>query len=479
MNRPPNILLLVSEDVGRHQGCYGDAFARTPNIDRLAQEGCRFTNAYAPSPVCAPSRSAMVTGQDPRKLGTHLMRSVLSDPPRLVMHELRDAGYFVNWSNKTDFNLSDLFYIADAGTPTSCADAASDWREDLAAGTLPDQPWLLYRNFDNTHESGMWPPDSTAETRAQEPRRDDPSLDHLPGLVVPPYLPDTRTTRASLVRYYDNLEEQDRQIGKVLDDLQKSDYADNTVVIYLSDHGRGLVREKRWCYPAGVQVPLIVRAPDALKLTTPGSVRDDLVSWVDLAPTLHALAGIDTAPRYDGRPFLGSSAANTSPNHVFFGRDRMDESQDCVRGATNGRYLYLRNDRPDVPYAQLNIYMETSPVTTEVRQLHQAGKLPFPANLWMAPTKPAEELYDLSADPHAVHNLADRSDHQTVLKTMRQAVSQWCDRVNDQGAIPENTHIQNGLITDQRDFLHGRAGTVPTDLDPNQIYATQYEPHRV
>lgn len=494
MKQPPNLMLLVGEDVGRDQGCYGDAFARTPNLDRLAAEGCRFTNAWSTCPVCAPSRSAMVTGQDPRKIGTHLMRCTLLDPPRLFMHELRDAGYFVNWANKTDFNFYGGFSASGnspaPGTPDAFADAATDWREDLAAGDLPDRPWLFFYNFNTTHESGMWPPGAEPAVPAEEPRRDDASLDHsgggLPGLVVPPYLPDTRTTRASLVRYHDHLEEQDRQIGRVLDDLDQSGQAENTVVIYLSDHGRGLVREKRWCYPAGLRMPLIVRAPtpapetlsgSARGIAEPGTVRDDLVSWIDLAPTLLSLAGVAAPEQYDGRVFLGGHT-QAEPPCVFFGRDRMDEAQDRVRGASDRQFLYLRNDRPDIPQAQRNAYMETSPVTTEIRRLHRAGQLAPPAGLWMAPTKPEEELYDLTADPHAVDNLAALPDHGEALKRLRQAVAGWCERIDDKGATPESDLVANGVIEDQRDFYHGRAGQLPADLDPDGTYATRYDPDR-
>ncbi|MEM9883993.1 MAG: sulfatase [Planctomycetota bacterium] len=474
MATPFNVMLLVGEDTGRHLGCYGDAFARTPRLDRLAAEGCRFTNAYAPAPVCAPSRATLVTGQDPRKIGTHLMRCVLRDPPPTFTHALQDAGYLVDWTNKTDFNFT---------TPDGFATRQTDWRDDLAAGRLNDRPFFLYQNFGDTHESGMWPPDVRKQghenpTPAPEPRADDPALDDLPGLVVPPYLPDTRVTRASLARYYEHIEAQDAFFGSCLDALEASGAADRTVVIYLTDHGRGLVREKRWCYEAGVHLPLIVRGPAGSDLTTPGSVRDELVSWIDLAPTFHALAGLDIPDRYDGRVFLGPDTQPEAP-FVFFGRDRMDEAHDKVRGAADRRYLYLRNDRPDIPYAQGNLYMEVSPVTTHVRELHAAGDLPFPQDLWMRPTKPADELYDKVADPHCVHNLAGRADHADVVARMRRAVDSWCAAVDDRGAVPERRHIEAGLIQDQTAALADRVHRLPEPLRAGGVYDTHFDPDRV
>ncbi|MEM1109659.1 MAG: sulfatase [Planctomycetota bacterium] len=468
---PPNFLFLVGEDVGRHHGCYGDDFAHTPHLDRLAAEGCLFRNAYTTAPVCSPARSTMVSGQDPRKLGTHLHRSELCRPPRVFTEELRDAGYFVNWANKTDFNYDEN---AD-NFKKRLADARTDWRKDLAAGKLPDQPWLFFYNFPMTHESQLWPADAVPNVAKPDPQRDDASLDVLPGLEVPPYLPDTRTTRASLVRYYRNLEEQDRQIGHILDDLERSGQAANTVVIYLSDHGRGLVREKRWCYPAGLRMPLIVRAPG---LTEPDSVRDDLVSWVDLAPTILALAGIDRPADYDGRALLGPDA-EAEPSCVFFGRDRMDSSHDRVRGAADRRYLYLHNDRTDIPYAQCNRYMETSPVTTEMRRLHLDGKLGFPENVWFDGPKPQEELYDLAADPHALHNLAGQEDHAVTLTRLRKEVSDWCERIDDKGRKPEAVLIDQGLIVDDRPGLIERKGAILPELDPEGLYATRFDADEV
>ena len=477
MPQPLNIMLLVGEDTGRHLGCYGDASARTPHLDRLAAEGCRFTNAYSPAPVCAPSRATMVTGRHPQDIGTHLMRCQLQHPPRLFTQSLQDAGYLVDWTNKTDFNFED---------PEGFATRRTDWRDDLAAGRLNDRPCFLFMNLQMTHESGMWPPgvkgDGPPFETVPEPRAGDPSLDDLPGLVVPPYLPDTRVTRASLVRYYDHLEEQDRQVGRCLEALEASGLADRTVVIYLTDHGRGLVREKRWCYDAGVHLPLIVRAPapapGSSGLVEPGSVRDDLVSWVDLAPTVHALAGLEPDPQHTGRVFLGP-AMQPEPGQVFFGRDRMDEAHDKIRGCASRRYHYLRNDRPDIPYAQRNRYMEISPVTTHVRRLHAAGELRFPQGLWMSPSKPAEELYDKVADPYCVHNLADRDDHAEVLQLLRRAVDDWCERVGDRGEVPERQLVESGLISDQIDEYDARVGALDEALRSGGVYDTVRDVDRV
>lgn len=482
-HRPPNLMLLVGEDVGRHHGCYGDRFARTPHLDRLATQGCRFTSAWSTTPVCAPARSSLVTGCDPRRIGTHLMRSARRDPPKTFMHALREAGYFVNWANKTDFNDGGGYSAPDPGKPGAYADAAGDWEDDLAAGRLPDRPWLLFKNFNVTHESQAWPPEHTAGTPATEPRAGDATLDGLDELDVPPWLPDTRTVRAALVRYHDALEQQDRQIGVALAALERSGQADRTVVVYLSDHGRGLPREKRWCYPAGVRMPLIVRGPGVAGpgITEAGTTRDDLVSWVDLAPTLLALAGVPPMVPCDGRVFLGPDTG-PEPDQVFFGRDRMDEAQDRVRGAATRRHLYLHNGRPDIPWMQRNAYMETSPVTAELRRLHRDGALAAvsaDAAAFFAPVKPDEEFYDLDADPHALNNLAGRPEVESEQNVLRDAFADHARAIDDLGLVPESDLIAQGILDDQRDFYRGRVGVVPQDLDPDGTYATRYDPDRV
>jgi arylsulfatase A-like enzyme len=464
-----NFIIVQGEDTGRHQGCYGDAYARTPNIDRLARGGVRFRNAFSTAPVCAPSRSSMVSGQHAIKTGAHLMRSHLRQVPRLFTDVLREQGYHVNWANKTDFNFSGFEATR---MPDDRVDARSDWISEMKCGSLPKEPFFLYFNYGQTHESGMWPPGTRWAGHDVDPvgPLPDPGIDGfdlaaMDGLDIPPYLPDTPTVRASLYRYYRHLENQDRLLGRVIDAVDRMDLRKNTVIIYLTDHGRGLVREKRWLYEAGWHLPLIVSGPGIEE----GVVRDDLVSWVDIAPTILTLAGAPVPPEYDGRVFLGDKR-QPEPQYVFAGRDRMDSVFDRVRAARDRRYLYLRNDAPHLPYAQANNYMELSPVTREIRELHAAGKLAFPNDVWMAKSKAQEELYDTQVDPHCIHNLAARSDHAAVLLRMREATESWRDRCDDKGRYAEETLIERGLIEDERPFFHSWRHQLPEHLRGGGAY---------
>ncbi len=439
----PNIMLLQGEDVGLHIGCYpGNDYSITPNLDRLAAEGTRFDNALSHAPVCAPSRGGMMTGCYPWSIGNHLMRCTLGNPPRCYTHELRDAGYHVSWPTKLDFNLE----------PTEgwCDDTDKWWEKDA-----PQQPFFVYENFGSTHESSMW--------REEKWQKDvtsvlTPEQFHDPAKApVPPYFPDTPEMHEQLVKYYDSLTAIDYHIGQRLKWLDEQGLRENTIVIFLSDHGRGLPREKRWCYDAGLHLPLIIRWPGQLQ---PGTVSDDLVGWVDIAPTLCALAGAPIPEHYQGQVFLGDEKASPR-DYVFAGRDRMDAVFDKVRACRDKRWHYIRNDAPELPYAQRQSYMEQQSIMPVMRQMHAQGKLAGDEAVFFQPGKPAEELYDAVNDPAMLNNLADDPAHAETLQRMRSALEQHLSEVGDLGETTEEVLIEQGIVTDRMPEYRQRYGHLP------------------
>lgn len=458
----PNIIVVVGEDTGRIAGCYGDPLARTPNLDRLAASGCRYDQAYATSPVCAPSRSALASGRYPMRLGTHHMRSTLVTAPRMFTQELRDAGYHVSWPTKLDFN----FEPADGW-----CDDTDDWIDRLRTGRLPNQPWFGFVNLAITHESSMWPDHGEYQGRDHlqhwDPERPRPPRITDPAAVtVPPYLPDTPRVRSDMARHYDNLAVLDGQVGEILDALDESGHDDDTIVFYLADHGRGLPREKRWPYTAGIHMPLLVRWPGVIEA---GSVSDRLVSWVDIAPTILSMAGVATPDDHDGFSFLGVEERD----HVVAGRDRMDETFDRVRVVRTATHHYVRNFFPELPWAPRTTYMENMATMQELRDLHARGELVPPADVFMQATKPHEELYELSSDPWCVNNVVD--DHPTVRDELASRLDQFLADKPDLAEIAETELISTGVVVDRIGEYRARVKPLPPHQDHGWRTATTVE----
>jgi N-sulfoglucosamine sulfohydrolase len=442
----PNIVWIVGEDMGPELGCYGDTNALTPNLDRLAREGARFTRAFTHAPVCAPSRSGLITGMYPTTTGAHHMRSELLAPPRTFTSHLRDAGYFVAWPGKTDFNFK---------VPKDAFDTTTNWmRRSLR------QPFFAYINFNVSHESqirtnGGQARRNVARLKPNEFR--DPAK-----MVLPPYHPDTPETRRDLANYYNLCTTVDYSAGDVLEYLEKNGLATNTIVIFFGDHGRGLPRSKRWVYDSGIRVPLIVRWPGMIK---PGTVREDLVAFVDFAPTMLALAGAAIATNMQGQVFLGPKTA-PERKYIFAARDRMDEAPDRIRAVRSKDFKYIRNFRPELPYAQRIDYMELMPTMRVWRQMNYDGKLNSTQKLFFSATKPPEELYDVNADPHEVRNLAADPKFTPVLKEMRAALERWMTETRDLGAVSEEELVRRGLVADKLDEYARRVKPLEIPLTP-------------
>ena len=446
----PNIVFIGAEDFSPDLGCYGSKFVHTPNLDRLASQGARFTRAFTHAPVCAPSRSGMITGMYPTTIGSHHMRSGLINPPLTFPAELRKAGYHVVWATKTDIN----FAGRQNGQPKDAFDSKALWTSDAALQKLP-RPFFAHVNFNTTHESQVRAPGAKF---AENTKRLTPQQRVDPAKVdLPPYYPDTPETRRDLANYYELVTAMDFQVGEVLELLERNGLANNTVVVFWGDHGRGLPRHKRWCYDSGSRIPLIVRWPGKVQ---PGTVREDLVAVVDFAPTFLTMAGAPVPDRMQGQTFLTSEGKpNPHPRkYVYCARDRMDETPDRIRSVRDERYQYLRNFHPELPYAQRIQYMDLMPTMQAWRKLNAEGKLKGPQALFFAPAKPKEELYDTASDPHEVNNLAESNqpEHQAKLKELRAELDRWMEETKDLGAVPEEELIKRGVVEDFLKNYEGR-----------------------
>lgn len=422
----PNILWLIAEDFGPALSCYGRKDVHTPNLDKMAREGVRYSRFYTTAPVCSPSRSALMTGMYQTAIGAHNHRSHRDDgfqlPPgvKILPEWFRQAGYFTanivelpaqlgfKGSGKTDWNF----------TPPPKQFDTRRW-EDLKA----NQPFFAQINFHETHR------------KFNSPKKTDPAK-----VELPPYYPDHPIIREDYARYLDDALELDRKVGLVLDLLEKSGLADNTIVLFIGDHGESMIRGKQFCYEEGLHIPAIIRWPKNFsepKHFKAGTVDDRLLEAIDFGPTFLALAGAPVPEKMQGRPFLGEKTG-APKQYVFGARDRCDMTVFRLRTVRDNRYRYIRNFTPERPFLQFNQYKQTQyPAWTLLPKLHAEGKLTPAQAALCAPTMPPEELYDLEKDPHQVNNLAGLAEHAEVLQRLRGVLEKWIADTDDQGRVLE------------------------------------------
>jgi len=440
----PNILWITCEDMSPNLGCYGDTYAVTPNLDRLAARGVRYTYVFSHAGVCAPSRSGLITGMYPTSLGSHHMRCTTHLPGfvKCFPEYLRDAGYFCTNHSKTDYNFR---------VPPDAWDvpggAKAHWRNRKRG-----QPFFSVFNLMITHESRI---------RAKYEK-----LEHDPDqAVLPPYLPNTPLVRRDWARYHDLITQMDAQAGGILGQLEEDGLTEETIVFFFSDHGVGLPRAKQWIYDAGTHVPLIIYFPEKyrhLAPAEPGSRVDRLVSFVDIGPSILSLLGLRIPEHVQGVPFLGSQAGK--PRQYVYGiRDRMDERYDMSRTVRDRRYKYHRNYFPSRPFAPWLDYMEKLTTMQEWRRLQAQGKLTGVQAFFMQDTKPVEELYDTQVDPFEQVNLADSPAHQKVLKRMRTAHFDWVRRTLDLGLLPEQEMRDRARDSSEYEMARRGSKTFPVD----------------
>ena len=435
----PNIIWISCEDISPHLGCYGDPHAITPNLDALASEGVRYAHAYTSAGVCAPCRSGIITGMYQNSIGTHHMRCNAKLPQWLIPFpiHLRQAGYFCTNNSKTDYQFSQP-------NPKQIWDESGS-RAHWKNRTDTTKPFFAVFNFTGCHESGIASEGKYKSVTQALPEKHRQAARKLP---LPPYYPDTPVVREDWKRNYELITAMDAWAGRLIAQLKEDGVYDNTIIFFWSDHGVGLPRAKRWLYDSGTRVPLIVRAPDGKP-----AVSGRMVSSIDFGPTVLKLAGLPLPKHVQGRSFI-----HDAPREFVFGaRDRMDERYDIIRSVRGPRYRYIRNYEPLKTYYQYMNTPEKGATMKEIRRVQAAGKMPAAAALFMAPAKPAEELYDLQADPHEIRNLAGQPEHAARLKRMREVHLQWVRDTGDLGLLPEaEIEIREKTVGARYQILQGK-----------------------
>ena len=441
-NKKPNIIWITIEDQSQYLLPFnGNDDVSLPNLEKIANESIVFNNMYATYPVCAPARSSIITGMYPNSIGTHNMRAMhfdnfynngfkigkrgehekvlevpyyssnLAESIKTFPQILKENGYFTYNDSKGDYN-----YLVNLD---------STWSEYNSKNKISksQSPIFAIYNYNVTHESGMW-------------KRDKEELKVNPNdlKIIPPIFPDDSIVRHSLAVNYSNLIEMDRQVGKLIDHLKQEDIYDDSYIFFYSDHGGPFPRHKRAIYETGTKVPFFVKLPTGTKEKVD---TNQFLSFVDFAPTVLSIAGINIPSFQQGKPFLGKYKDESKREYLFTSSDRFDEHPDRIRAVRGEKYKYIRNYFPENSHALNVAYRRQMVLMRHLNSLHLNGELSKEHDLWFRVPKLKEELYDLENDPFELNNLSDNTDYKEELNKLSNVLDDWLEEIDDLGRIPE------------------------------------------
>ena len=428
----PNILWIIVDDMSANFSSYGERIIQTPHVDRLAREGTKFSRAFVTAPVCSPCRSALITGMYQTSIGAHHHRSGrgekkihLPEGVTPIPELFQKAGYYTALGDglnasarnigKTDYNFEWDRSIYDG----------PDW-----SGRKPDQPFFMQVQLPGGKLRGNT--DASARRLSQRAEREFGKAVQPEDVTLPPYYPRHPVLLRDWAAYLDTVRLTDKHVGQVLARLEQEGILENTLVIFMTDHGISHARGKQFLYDEGTHVPLVVRGPGVAK----GKVRNDLVEHIDLAALSLAGAGIPIPNKMQARNILAEDYRQREA--VFAARDRCDETVEHIRSVRTDRFLYIRNFLPERPHLQPNRYKDSKSIVQTLRDLHQSGEIdPLAEKLLFSPARPAEELYEWTTDQWQVRNLAGQPEHKATLEKLRGRLDRWMKETNDHGPESE------------------------------------------
>jgi N-sulfoglucosamine sulfohydrolase len=430
----PNIILIIADDMNwDDSGAYGHPSIRTPNIDRLAADGIKFTNAFLTTSSCSPSRASIITGLYPHQTDAEQLHWPIPGNQVTFVEKLRDAGYWTAQAGK--------WHMGDAITDRFDFIASEEaFRKALPGGEVPDLPpadgsgchlWTHTLNHRPENKPFfLW-------LAALDPHRpyyeNIISVPHDPAdAIIPPYMPDEPEVRRDFALYYDEISRLDEYIGQVIAELDRQKILGNTVILFISDNGRPFPRDKTTMYDGGIKTPFILHWP---AVVTAGTVSASMVSAVDIAPTFLSLAGAGEQNTFPGKDF---SPVLKDPRReirdFIFAQAHWHDVERMYRAVRDERFKYIRNFYPDLPNSPPADALMSMTYQRMLEMKKQGDLNAAQMNIFISPT-PAEELYDLEADPYELNNLADVSEYSGVLEKMRQTMKDFMDSTDDR--IPE------------------------------------------
>ena len=470
----PNILLIVSDDNGPHFSCYGDPNVTTPHLDGLAAEGVRLQRAFVTQSICSPARSSIFTGLYPHQngqlgLATHnyAMFREFANLPSV----LKSAGYRTGIIGKLHVNPESAFpFDYRWRDPEFISYGSRDVAKiaEMAGSFMKEggKPFFLMVNHPDAHapflrqQNGV-PPDPL------EPK----DIGDLSFGGV-----DTDRIRGYIANYYNCIRRLDTGVGLLLDQLAASGHRDDTLVVYVGDHGPNFSRGKGTCYETGLQVPFLLRWPGAI---SEGLVQEELVSIIDILPTVLDAAGLEPEESLPGKSLLPLLRGDKTAwrEYVFgewhAGNPRIYFPQRSVRDDRFKLIVSLLDDRPNAPAVQASDprWWVNGATAEEIARAPEVVRNGY--ETWMHP--PGEELYDLESDPEEFDNLAGRPEFAAIQERLRQALRVWQKQTDDGLADPENL----ARLTSEHDRLvatHYKGDTSPTSRDFEWNYGHYLDP---
>ncbi len=424
----PNILWIIIDDMSANLSCYGETLIQTPHIDKLAENGVKFTKAFVTAPVCSTNRSAFITGMYQTTIGAHQHRSGrgelkinLPDGIRPIPELFQEAGYYTTitgWPNRDRDNIGKTDYNFE--WDKAMYDGA-DWSKrkkgqpffaqiQLPGGKHRGGDLEGSRRFVERFESIVGPKTDPAKVK------------------LPPYYPRDPILLEDWAAYLDSVRYTDYFVGQIVQRLKEEGDYENTLVLFMTDHGISHARGKQFLYDEGLHVPLVIAGPGI----EAGQVRNDLVEHIDIAALSLGLAGIEVPEYMQAKDILSDDY--NKRNAIFAARDRCDETVEHMRCLRTQRYKYIRNFLPERPHMQPNRYKDKKDIIIALRTAHEAGTLTEDQDRIFDPTRPKEELYDLKKDPHELNNLAADPAHQKQLLKFRAQLDQWIIDTKDKGS---------------------------------------------